>query len=63
MLGSLLAPSRNLVTPRGNTLLTKAAEHIYPNIGLWDEDLLREPFLGSGCEPNYGDSHCTTWYG
>jgi hypothetical protein len=38
------SPSRKLVTPRGNTLLTKAAELTDPNTGLCDEDLLRELF-------------------
>jgi hypothetical protein len=38
------SPSRKLVIPHGNTLLTKAAKIIDPNTGLWDENLVREFF-------------------
>lgn len=41
--------TRRPITPRGQMLLTKVSELINPSSGEWDEQLIRDVFLGGRC--------------
>lgn len=43
-------------TPKGTVLLTRVAELIDPYTGQWDSELVKEIFLGGGCNKHSSNS-------
>jgi hypothetical protein len=49
-----LGTTRHLITPRSGVLITRVCELIDPAIETWDVQLVRDIFLGGGCNQYIG---------